>query len=155
MPGRVHRRDTQGTHLQDLPVAEMFGALQAERVQRRVHLFGERPRARGVIGMVVGDQHGADRAGRPRHLVQMRLDVGAGIDDHGGVGPDDPGVGPLQRVDAWVGGQDAEHAQHDQSCQNTERGRRSTSSSPASRVVMCRARSAAALAQVARWFMVK
>ena len=36
--GRVHGRDPQGPLLQDLPVAEMFGALQAERVQRRTHL---------------------------------------------------------------------------------------------------------------------
>ena len=127
-------REGAGAHL--LAVAQVLGAGEAEREQRRADPRRERRGARRVIGMVVRDEHGRHvRARGSRDLVEVAGVVGAGVDhDHGTAAlAEHPRVRALERVGARVRGEHAHDRQH-QSSQNTDRGSRTTSSSSGSRV---------------------
>ncbi len=96
----------------------------------------ERDRAGRVVRVIVGQRDRADRTRGPRDLGEMARIVGPGVDHERRRVPHDPRVGPLELADAGVRRQDADHAHRDQSCQNVERGSRSSSSSSGSRVTI-------------------
>ena len=139
-----------------LAVAQVFGALESERVERRPHELGERGRSGCMILMVVRHEHRRDPSRGARNLVAVFRVVRTGVDDDRRVLADDPRVRSLQRVHARVRCQDANDPQQSrQSCQNVARGRRSTSSSVGSRVSNRRASRSATDAHSARWVSVK
>jgi hypothetical protein len=63
-----------------------------------------------VIRVLVGQEYDGDLAGRLEDLAEMVLQHRSGVDDDrlvGVGGPQDPGVGAVQRHRSRVGGQDA------------------------------------------------
>ena len=137
-----------------LAVAQMFCTVQSERVQRRSYALGERRSSRRVILVVVRHQDRGDAPGHLGDLLEMGAVVGSGVDHDRRVGAHDPRVRPFERVDARVRCEDANDPQH-QSCQNVERGMRSTSSFVGSRVSKRSASRSATEEHVARCVSVK
>jgi hypothetical protein len=84
---------------------ELGRVREPERVHGRSDEPAERDRARGVVRVVVRDEHRADRSGLRRDVREMLGDVGTRIDHERRIAPDDPRVRPLQCVDAGVRGE--------------------------------------------------
>ena len=117
------------------PSRSVFGAGEPERVQRRPDPRRTPARPARDRGGRASPRTAATRpAARCATSSRWAGSSGPGSITIDGASPDDPRVRALQRVHARVRSQDAHDPQHRQSCQNTERGSRSTSSSSGSRV---------------------
>jgi hypothetical protein len=85
-----------------------LAVVRIERVHGDAEPFGEPPRPRGVIGVVVRQQDGCHVTRGPPDLLQVRSVIRAGIDHHARPIADDPCVGSLERVRARVRGEHAD-----------------------------------------------
>ena len=116
VPRRRDRLDRQARQVDVAAVgqhvAPLAGHVRGGGVQARPEVVGPRRRGRGVVDVVVGDQHGG---GPGVAVAQDGLDggevvgvVGARVDDRGHPGPhrvQHVGVGPVQRHRRGVGGE--------------------------------------------------
>jgi hypothetical protein len=109
---RAEDVDTQVAGLDDITVGQPFGAEAMRRIERAdvtPGLTGEPGRSLGVIGMPVGEQDQVDPARGGEYGAQVLLQERTGVDDDRRLraGPQDPGVGALERHRARVRREDA------------------------------------------------
>ena len=148
VPRPVHGDELGAAGLEPPAVGEPGRALQPPCEHRRADELGERHRPLAVILVVVGDEHGRDVTRVGAHLLEV-IRVGRPRVDHDRrIAADDPRVGAFERVDARVGRQDADDAEH-HTCSITCNGIDASSSAVGCRASNVRAIASATVPQTA------